>query len=127
MKKLVSIGTILVGVIVCEVGLSVLRNTVAKAARKQRRNSDWIRGKKSKSGYEEIIFANASDAQDVLNNMIEFMEDYGVVSVADLYDLTGIPSNCNDNNYGWKNIDRTFVKRGRDGFVINLSKPIVLL
>lgn len=66
--------------------------------------------------YEDIVFDYRPDAEDVLDGMYEAIKEYGVVSVADLYDLADIStSNYTVNDYGWLNLDRAEVIRARGG------------
>ena len=50
------------------------------------------------------------------------LETYGVVSVADMYDLVGITCNYTDNKYGWTNLRNAEPVRVRDGYMLKLPK-----
>ncbi len=76
--------------------------------------------------YDDIIFDNRGEAEDVLTRMDELISTYGLVSVADLYDLVGITGNYTDNNYGWTDIRSASVVRVRDGYMIKLPKALPL-
>lgn len=76
--------------------------------------------------YDDIIIENRGEAEDVLSRMDELIESYGLVSVADLYDLVGINGNYTDNKYGWFNIRTASVVRVRDGYMIKLPKAVPL-
>lgn len=54
--------------------------------------------------------------------MDELIEIYGMVSVADLYDLVGITGNYTDNKYGWTNIRNAEPVHVRDGYMLRLPK-----
>ena len=58
--------------------------------------------------------------------MDELIEHYGIVSVADLYDLVGITGSYTDNKYGWTDIRTAQVVRVRDGYKIKLPRAIPL-
>ena len=58
--------------------------------------------------------------------MNELLEDYKMVSVADLYDLVGITGKVTDNNFGWTDLRNASVTRDRDGYLINLPRAIAL-
>lgn len=75
--------------------------------------------------YDDIIFDNRGDAEEVLNRMDEIVEQYGVVTVADLFDLAGITGNgYTDQNYGWTSTRSASVERTRHGeFIIKLQRP----
>lgn len=76
--------------------------------------------------YDDIIFDNRGEAEEVLEKMDELIETYGVVSVGDLYDLVGISnqSSYTDQKYGWTNIRTAQVVRLRDGYMIKLPKVL---
>ena len=76
--------------------------------------------------YNEIIFNDRGEAEDVLSRMDELVEAYGNVSVADLYDLVGIAGNYTDNKSGWIDIRTARVVRVRNGYMIELPKAMPL-
>lgn len=84
---------------------------------------DSISGRYS---YDDIIFDNRGEAEDVILRMEEVINMYGIVSVADMYDLVGIVGNHTDNKYGWTNISSAQVVRVRDGYLIKLPKALPL-
>ena len=83
---------------------------------------------RTKTGYnyDDIIFDNRGEAEDVLSRMDELVSTYGLVSVADLYDLVGVTGNYTDNKYGWTDIRSASVVRVRDGYMIKLPKALPL-
>jgi len=81
---------------------------------------------RSEYDYDDIIFDNRGEAEEVLARMDDLIDTYGTVSVADLYDLVGITGNYTDNKYGWTNIRNASVARIRDGYVIKLPKALPL-
>lgn len=74
--------------------------------------------------YDDIILSSRGEAEDVLARMDELMDTYGLVRVADLYDLVGITGNYTDNKYGWTNITRAEIVRTRDGFMIKMPRAV---
>lgn len=72
--------------------------------------------------YEDVILESRREAEEVLNRMEDLIDTYGVVSVADLYDLVGISGNYTDNKYGWTNLRMSGIERTRDGYLIVLPK-----
>lgn len=72
--------------------------------------------------YDDIVLESRADAEDVLAQMDEMIETYGVASVADLYDLVGITHNYTDNKYGWSNLRSAEAVRVRDGYLLKLPK-----
>ncbi|NSJ25482.1 hypothetical protein [Blautia glucerasea] len=88
------------------------------------RRDDCRSGSRNRSGYsyDDIILETRGEAEDVLTRMDELIETYGVVSVADMYDLVGKTCNYTDNKYGWKNIRTAEPIRVRDGYMLKLPK-----
>lgn len=76
--------------------------------------------------YDDIILDNRGEAEDVLSRMDELISTYGLVSVADLYDLVGVTGNYTDNKYGWTDIRSASVIRVRDGYMLKLPKALPL-
>ena len=58
--------------------------------------------------------------------MEELISMYGLVSVADLYELVGITGSYTDNKYGWYDIRSASVVRVRDGYLLKFPKAIPL-
>ena len=76
--------------------------------------------------YDEIVLNTRGEAEDVLARMDELVSTYGIVSVADFYDLCGITCQYTDNKYGWTNIRNAQVVRVRDGYMIKMPKAMPL-
>ena len=76
--------------------------------------------------YDDILLDNRGEAEDVIARMDELIATYGIVSVADLYDLVGITGSYTDNKYGWTDIRAAHVIRVSDGYMIKLPKALPL-
>lgn len=84
---------------------------------------------RNKSGFvlEDILFGTESDALSVLSSMEEIIVNYGCVSIADYYDLAGLPSNVYTNTkYGWLDLKDAKVIDSMDGYKISLPKALIL-
>lgn len=81
------------------------------------------RSARSRHDFDDIILETRGEAEDVLSHMVDLIEDYGVASVGDYYDLLGIESNFTDNKYGWINVADGYIDRTRDGYCIRLPRP----
>lgn len=76
--------------------------------------------------YDEIVIDNRGEAESVLDRMDEIVSTYGMVSVADFYDLIGVTSKYTDNKYGWTSISNAHIVRTRDGYMIKMPKALPL-
>lgn len=73
--------------------------------------------------YDNIIFENRGDAEAVLAQMEEIVDQFGVVSVGDMYECADLPApSYTVNKYGWSNIRSAQVIRVRDGYLLKLPK-----
>ena len=88
---------------------------------------DFEKSNKTDRKYE-LIYGTRADAENVLSGMSEIIDKYGFVTVADLYDISGLPgAYYTDSKIGWKgSIKESTIKKVRDGYVIDLPKPEVL-
>ena len=77
--------------------------------------------------YDEIIFETRGDAEAVLDAMYDILNQYKVVSVAELYDLASITThNYTCNNYGWIDLRGSSVVRVRDGDILKLPRALAI-
>lgn len=78
--------------------------------------------------YDDVIIETRGEAEEVLTRMEELIDVYGMVSVADFYELVDVTGNYTDNKYGWTNLhSATIVRaRGGSGYMIKLPRAIPL-
>lgn len=94
-----------------------------------RRDDDRFRDRdRDRRGYnhDDIVLESRGEAEEVITRMDELIETYGVVSVADLYDLVGKTCEYTDNKYGWTNVRNAEPIRVRDGWMLRLPKALPL-
>ena len=76
----------------------------------------------------EAVFPNREEALMVLDNMMNEIDKYGQVSVADYYDWIGIgDSTFADVSYGWDDLTRARVVSVRGGYAISLPPVGVIV
>lgn len=80
----------------------------------------------NRHGVENLVLNSRAEAEIVLGEMLELVNEYGVVSLADLYDLVGLTSDFTDNRYGWNDLPNCSVSRVRDGWALILPRPVVI-
>lgn len=90
------------------------------------RRDDRDRYSRTVYSYDDIILDTRREAEEVLNQMDLIIDNYDVVSVADLYELVGENSTPQDNKYGWTNIRNAEAIRVHNGYALRLpkAKPI---
>lgn len=72
---------------------------------------------------DDFIFETRQDANDVLDHLSTILIDYGIVTVADLYNMCGKNAPYTFNNYAWKDLSTAGVSLTRDGYLLNLPTP----
>ena len=90
--------------------------------RRDERRYDRDYASRARYDFGDVSLDSKSEAEDVLASMDELIEQYGMVTVADLYDLIGVSCDYTDNKYGWTNISTASAVRGRDGWTLKLPR-----
>jgi len=75
--------------------------------------------------FSEIVLDSRGEVEAVIDNMLELINDYGVATLSDLYDLVGITGNFMDRKWGWTNLDDATATRVRNGngYLLNIPRP----
>lgn len=89
-------------------------------------NSSTKLSPRERYSYDDVVLGTRGEAEDVLGHMYDILDEYEMVSIADLYDLVGIQSRYTDNKYGWTDLTGARVERTRDGYYIHLPRTRVL-
>lgn len=76
--------------------------------------------------FDDIIIESRGEAEKVISLLIEQIEEYGAASIADFYDLVGITGQFTDNKYGWDDLSTARIERVREGYILDLPKPILI-
>lgn len=80
----------------------------------------------SKPIVEDLLFKTRADAEEVLSNAIEYIEEYERISVKDLYAYAGRKTDFTKQKYGWYDLSSASVDRIREGYLLRLPKPVVI-
>jgi hypothetical protein len=81
-------------------------------------------GMSGRFDYEDIVFESRGDAELVREQMLDILDQYGMVTVADMYDLAGETAPYTASKYGWFNIRTAEVTRIRNGYILKLPKAM---
>lgn len=80
-------------------------------------------GPRSRPIFEDVVLSSRHEAETVLERMNDILDNYELVSVADLYELCGLPGSHTDNKWGWVGLVGSSVRQIRDGYVLELPAP----
>lgn len=76
--------------------------------------------------FENLIFDTRADAVAVLESLTDILEEYEVVSVADMLELAGEKPDYTDRKYGWFKLGRAEIIGNRNGYILSMPKPVVI-
>ena len=105
----------------------------AKSADSSRSYTKYYRSESGRSSYDRSAydirtpkFYTEIEANDVLDQLGDMLDRYGLVRVGDLYDLMGWKFNHTDNNYGWRDLRTARIVRERDQYILKLPRVVCL-
>ena len=84
--------------------------------RDDRRDID--RGSRARHSFDNVVFTNKWEAEDVLAHLVDMILEYGEATVRSFYELSNIEADYTDDRYGWTNLRDAYVDRTRNGYVI---------
>lgn len=84
------------------------------------------RENKSVYDFNNLVFLNQTDAENVLLRLKLELEHYESVSVGYYYDITNRSSEPTDYKYGWRSLKTARVVSTSEGFELVLPQPTVL-
>jgi hypothetical protein len=73
--------------------------------------------------FDDVVLQTRGEAEDVLDELRNRIEAYGVVAVSDFYDLCGITGNWTDEKWGWEDLVSARIRPVRGGYLISLPRP----
>jgi hypothetical protein len=77
--------------------------------------------------FGEIILATRAEAEDVLEQLRELINQYEIATVSDLYQLVGHTGEFTDDKWGWDDLRSASIRPIRGGYLLNMprTQPIV--
>lgn len=76
--------------------------------------------------FREIVLESRGEAEEVLDTLTELIDKYDVATVADLYEMVNISGSFQDDKWGWVNMRGASVRRVRDGYLLDLPRPVAI-
>lgn len=97
----------------------------APTARRPQPPRTISRQSRARGLFDELIIASRPEAEEVLERMYDYMSRFGTVSVAHLYELTGVQSSHTDMKWGWAELrgSRVVPQRNGGGYLLDLPEP----
>lgn len=91
--------------------------------RGDRRDSGYRSGS-GRFDYDDLVFDTRGEAEAVREEMLDVIDRYGFVTVADMYDMADLSAPYTSSKYGWTNIRTAEVVRVRNGYILKLPKAM---
>lgn len=83
------------------------------------------RRSRARHDFDDIEIPTRAEAEEVLERMYDLISKYESVTVADLYELTGLQSSHVDHKWGWVSLQGASVGRVRGGgYLLDLPEPV---
>lgn len=94
--------------------------------RRPRRESSGrsIKRNRDRHRFDDIIFDNRTDAEEVLTTLVELVDQYDLATVEDFYDAAGLQAEYTDGKYGWDDLREAMVRSVRGGYILSLPTPL---
>ena len=112
------------------VGIGLATGVAATCAFFKMAVNQYCKGEESKlkNRFDPIGFQTKEDAETVLDDVLTLMQDYGVVTVADLHDLSGITGKFEDSQWGWTTLEKMpmYTRKSKYGYTLILPRPELL-
>lgn len=82
------------------------------------------RRSRARGSFDELIIPSRREAEEVIDRLFDILSQYGQVSVAHLYELTGVQSSHTDIKWGWTQLrGAKAVPLRQGGFLLDLPEP----
>jgi hypothetical protein len=82
------------------------------------------RQSRTRQDFDELVIPSRQEAEEVLERMYDILSRYEVVTVHDLYELTGVAGTHIDKKWGWEDLRGARADRLRNGsYLLNLPDP----
>lgn len=99
-------------------------NSIYDGRKSRSRSSS--RRPRSRHRFDDIVIEKRVDAEEVLSTMVDQIDLYELVTVADFYEACGIQSEYTDQNYGWESLREASIRPVRGGYILDLPDPYPL-
>lgn len=84
------------------------------------------RRNRERNRYDDIVLERKSDAEYVIDCLVEHIREFDDVNVAFLYELVDLKPEYTDRNWGWVNLRTARVTPVKGGWLLDLPRPVLL-
>lgn len=84
---------------------------------------------RNSGNYQDIVCPDEHGefgASTLLAKAIDYISQYNMMSIGDLYEMATLPSLPSDESYGWHSIDGARIYQTAEGFELKMPRPTLL-
>lgn len=96
-----------------------------RSGQRERDRDDRPRAR-GRYSFDDVILSTRGEAEEVLDQLRELIDNFDQATVGDFYDLCGMSQDFTDEKYGWDDLRDAKIRRIRDGYLLDLPRPIPL-
>lgn len=78
------------------------------------------RGRQNRHEINDVVIGTKEEAELVVERLVDILDKYEIVALADLYDLLGLQTSHIDNKWGWTYLGNVQVRQIRQGYLLEL-------
>lgn len=78
--------------------------------------------RRTSNDFDDLVFQTRAEALEVLDQMNDVIEKYGVVTQADVYEMAELSPQPIDHKWGWSDLTGARVMKVRDGHMIQIPR-----
>lgn len=78
--------------------------------------------RRAQSNFDDLVFQTRAEALEVLDQMNDVIEKYGVVTQADVYEMAELTPEPIDHKWGWSDLTGSRVTKIREGHLIQIPR-----
>lgn len=76
--------------------------------------------------FSDVILKSRGEAEDVIDGLRTLIDQYGMASVSDLYDMLGLTGDFTDAKWGWTDLRNAAIRPVRGGYLLDLPSTTPL-
>lgn len=105
-------------------------NRMSAARPRDRRDRDDDRPRRRESrmadDVREVVLDSRVEAEEIIDNLFELASKYDAATMRDLLSMIGEPHDQTHEDWGWRDLRGARVHRVREGYLIDLPRPVPL-
>ena len=81
---------------------------------------------RARHDFDQFVLQHRVDAEEIIDRLFSILDQYDVVTVADLYESLGQSASFVDEKWGWYELKGADISRTKGGYLLDLPRPVEL-